>query len=626
MNIYSYYYGASAGSGIGIRALSPQLENHPILSDLKDLSSLHALEATGHESEMLSYLLRRNGFGILGLSYIEPPKSSGYGRSAPCGLQYVVSEAEMNLIGAELGGIVNFIDFQKPSSPFPAPQEKFPLNESGYSFHNSVSVLRPLVDSLVRVALSGQKEILLIALPKGKNSEYATARYTIAEALNYLPVSVRHKIRFFTGLPVGEGVTDPLAGFDNAVKYNANVVFCPSEYYEKLRGYRTFIGLDMNRPSDRVGAFAEYVTQTLTPSEAINHVVSLIPGEMTYSSLNQAAQKLLSGESLPLVDQLKEELENSKKLCWGYKQELDRKKQEIAELKKIASNQQPYVPQDDNDGDDPDEPQGRSALSRILLVCAVILLMALTGLASWLIATKVHTGSFFPKKETAVIAVKPTATPEAIVQDSRDTDDQGQRETVEAVTNADGKAAETDAAPSVTDTPTAVPTDAPTAEPTAKPTADPTAEPTAKPTADPTVKPAEVQGGQAEDSYVVKDAEETEPENKTPEDTSSGLGVNNRYGRTTFNVNLRKGNNKKAELIRELPKGTYVWMRKTENNEAGEQWTEVCVDGTFGYIMTKYLNMLSQEESNQYNAMQSTPVPVEMYAKQDLADGKNGQQ
>ena len=90
MEIYSYYYGAAAGQGIGIRAQSRQLEGNPIGTVLRDLSSLHALETPGQGADKLYYLLAQDGCSILGKSFLQSPKESGYSRSAPCGIQYVV--------------------------------------------------------------------------------------------------------------------------------------------------------------------------------------------------------------------------------------------------------------------------------------------------------------------------------------------------------------------------------------------------------------------------------------------------------------------------------------------------------------------------------------------------------
>lgn len=234
MAVYSYYYGASVDRGISVQAQSKELEMLPIRAMLKDLAAMHALDSSDHSGEMLSYLLSSGGYSVLGTSYIESPKSSGYNRSAPCGLMYVASDEDMGAAAGRLGKIVNFVNFQKPASATPAAMESFPLNESGYSFHNGPAILMPLVDGLTRVALSSAKDVLLVALPRGKSSDYATARYTIAEALGYLPSWMRGNIRFFTGLPVAESETDALKGFDNAVKYGANVIFCPNEFFSRL--------------------------------------------------------------------------------------------------------------------------------------------------------------------------------------------------------------------------------------------------------------------------------------------------------------------------------------------------------------------------------------------------------
>ena len=193
MKVFRNYYGASVDRGIGVQAQSAEIAQLNLDGILKELSSLHALESSEHDKEMLSYLVEKGGYSILGVSYTEQPKSSGYNRSAPCGLQYVVRTDELAEASTELGSLVNFVSFQKPDSASPVPLDCIPRNESGYTFHNSPSVIAPLIDGLVRVALSPEEEIMIIALPKGKNSEYASARYTIAELLCYLPVPLRMK-------------------------------------------------------------------------------------------------------------------------------------------------------------------------------------------------------------------------------------------------------------------------------------------------------------------------------------------------------------------------------------------------------------------------------------------------
>lgn len=300
MAVYSYYYGASVDRGISVQAQSKELEMLPIRAMLKDLAAMHALDSSDHSGEMLSYLLSSGGYSVLGTSYIESPKSSGYNRSAPCGLMYVASDEDMGAAAGRLGKIVNFVNFQKPASAVPAAMESFPLNESGYSFHNGPAILMPLVDGLTRVALSSAKDVLLVALPRGKSSDYATARYTIAEALGYLPSWMRGNIRFFTGLPVAESETDALKGFDNAVKYGANVIFCPNEFFARLKTHRSCIALDMEHPSGQVNAFARYIVSVPDVSASLTLVNSCLSGADTYEAINAAAQQVQRGEIMTM--------------------------------------------------------------------------------------------------------------------------------------------------------------------------------------------------------------------------------------------------------------------------------------------------------------------------------------
>ena len=409
MIVYSYYYGASAGRGIGTQAQSKELESLSLRSDLKDLSSLHALESSEHSGEMLSYMLTLGGYTILGLSYIESPKSSGYSRSAPCGLQYIIPEDSMEGTEIELGRIINFVNFQKPASAIPAPLESFPLNESGYSFHNSKAVLAPLVDGLVRVALSAQKEVLLVALPKGKGSDYASARYTISEALDYLPVQLRKNIHFFTGLPVAEGVSDALTGYDNAVKYGANVVFCPNEFYRQLIKQRTCIGMDMDRPGDEFGAFAAYITGVPDVSAALARVDGCMSGALTADNLSKAAIRAQRGD-IETVETLREKLKVNEKETQDLKSKARalvkrvnnleaengklRDELSVAEGGSVSTRNAGGRGSSNRGGGTRDG--GGSVLKKILAIAAAALILAIVGFLCWMISARVYTGKFFP--------------------------------------------------------------------------------------------------------------------------------------------------------------------------------------------------------------------------------------
>ena len=300
MKIFSYYYGASVDRGIGLQAQSKELQDSRISSALKELSSLHALESGEHKDEMMAYWLHVENCLVLGLSYLESPRTSGYNRRAPLGLQYILAGWDTNErshVQENLGRIINFVNFQKPSSPTPPPLDAFPLNDCGYYYHNKPEVLSALIEGLVQTACAPGKP-LLIALPKGKNSDYATARYTIAEALNCIPPQLRFNIFFFTGLPVGEGVLDPVTGFDNALKYKANVIFCAAEHFGQIRNQRSCIAVNMDQPQRECGAFAAYVGGALDPVKALDRVLQHHNGnEFTVESLNNASRMAREGKA-----------------------------------------------------------------------------------------------------------------------------------------------------------------------------------------------------------------------------------------------------------------------------------------------------------------------------------------
>ena len=86
--------------------------------------------------------------------------------------------------------------------------------------------------------------------------------------------------------------------------------------------------------------------------------------------------------------------------------------------------------------------------------------------------------------------------------------------------------------------------------------------------------------------------------------------VMNRYAKTSSKVFFRKEASTKSGKQGELAKNTNVYMIYTEENEAGELWTYAMVNGKTGYIMTKYLNALTEEDSAAWDAQQKTPAPV----------------
>ena len=329
MEVYSYYYGASVEKGICVQAQSKELSKLHLDSTLMDLSSLHALESSEHSNEKLSFLLGIEGYCVLGVSYIESPNNSGYTRSAPCSLQYIVRGEKIAQRVEEYGKIINFINFRKPSSIEPAVMNMFPLADSGYYYRNNPKVLSALVDGLIQVALS-EKDVLLIALPKGKNSEYATARYTMAEMINCIPNTLRTNIRFFTGIPVMEGINNPLTGYDTAMKYGANVIFCPNEYFSQLKSHRNCIGIDMDNPSSQTGFFAEYIANAPDTGDALSKVMSNAT-EVSYSSLNKAAQQVASGH-IVTIDMVRDQLNKNKEAYQNLEKDHIRLSQEYNDI------------------------------------------------------------------------------------------------------------------------------------------------------------------------------------------------------------------------------------------------------------------------------------------------------
>ena len=89
----------------------------------------------------------------------------------------------------------------------------------------------------------------------------------------------------------------------------------------------------------------------------------------------------------------------------------------------------------------------------------------------------------------------------------------------------------------------------------------------------------------------------------------------NRFGETNatqvkFRSEPSKASNK--NILATLSKGTKVWMVKDQVTDAGETWTQVIYNGTSGYIMSDLLTVMTEAESEQYEAEEcETPVPRE---------------
>ncbi len=624
MKVYRNYYGASIDRGIGVQSQSAEIKQFGLDGVLQELSSMHALESSEHAKEMLSYLVNHGTYSILGVSYTELPKSSGYNRSAPCGIQYVIPEKDLEDYSTELGSIVNFVSFQKPDSSTPLPLSSIPRNESGYTFHNSPTITAPIVDGLVHVALSSSNEMLVIALPKGKNSEYATARYTIAELLCYLPATLRTNIRFFTGLPVQEGRTEPIEGLENAIRFGANVVFCPNEYFRTLTSHRNCYSVDMDQPSGKPGAFARYITNASDISDGLATVLSYIDEPLTYERLNKAAEQAQNGERVS-IERLQGRLAEAEHECRQLERELQQITEDYRQLQRNnnqlkqhyeslkAQNEQldqqnAMLNQQNSkmiqrmekqkrneERQQPDyivEKESPKALKILLLTCVALILMCMAVITyNGMIRGMDHLFDF-----------------SRIEQKKDDPSGQGQGSPFPDIEDYKSESPETIITPSPEDvlnteiptpTPTEQTTDAPTNEPSINPTAVPAEtptdgtfqRPTAMPTAVPTDEPAEGFSG-INDSTNPETPEgeparsEVTPAPKEVEAETAMEKVLMRPQPSTDNI----------PKIRIKDKGTRVTVLEMGIWDNGEEWYKVKYGDDIGYIKAILINLIGDPE------------------------------
>ena len=607
MKVYRNYYGASVDRGIGVQAQSPELNQLNLDGLLKELSSMHALESSEHDKEMLSYLVEKNGYTILGVSYTEQPKSSGYNRSAPCGLQYIVNTQELTEVSTELGSIVNFVSFQKPESNSPAPLNYIPRNESGYTFHNSPSIIAPIIDSMIRVAISPDTDILVVALPKGKNSEYATARYAIAELLCYLPAALRMNIRFFTGLPVPDGKTDPIEGLDNAIKFGANVIFCPNEYYRTLTSHRNCYGVDMDQPGAQYGSFAQYIANSPDISDGLATVLSNLNGPLTYDRLNSAAEQAQNSGRVS-IEKLQSRLAATERECGRLGGELKKTRddclqlqQKNDEMRRYYENLKQRADQLNRDNQElilQNEKLNKTLVSRSARIqhnqyadyevnremppFLKGLLFGLITIVMMAIAILVYNGFTrgfghifdFSQIKQETVATEPIPTLQ-----------EHQTEQIN------------ETAVPETSTPEPVPTDNPTEEPTDTSTPKPTDTYTPAPTNTPTATPIEEQHTEPDQKSTEAPVHIEYPSNSTKETTET---KEIKAIVTDKNVRLRSEPVQKTEtIIRKLNKNDSITILEQYTDEKGTVWYKVRYKEEIGYIMADYVQIIDDLSSPQ---------------------------
>ena len=86
-----------------------------------------------------------------------------------------------------------------------------------------------------------------------------------------------------------------------------------------------------------------------------------------------------------------------------------------------------------------------------------------------------------------------------------------------------------------------------------------------------------------------------------------------RYGIANAKVRFRTEpyTTSNRTIIREIPKGSAVYMLANEYNTKGEMWTRVIINNEQGYIQTMYIDMLTQEASDLHALLAgATPVPT----------------
>ncbi len=133
--------------------------------------------------------------------------------------------------------------------------------------------------------------------------------------------------------------------------------------------------------------------------------------------------------------------------------------------------------------------------------------------------------------------------------------------------------------------------------------------------------PAEVENTEPEsipDLPAEKETTEPEPQKvlytpaPTPVETVIPAGTMiNRFGIINAKqVAFREAMNTEKAPISRLAKGDYVYLLREETNDAGDQWYLIEIDGRDGYVMKKFVEVMTQLESDEVTEKEcETPVP-----------------
>jgi hypothetical protein len=86
----------------------------------------------------------------------------------------------------------------------------------------------------------------------------------------------------------------------------------------------------------------------------------------------------------------------------------------------------------------------------------------------------------------------------------------------------------------------------------------------------------------------------------------------NRFAQTNKSVRFRAEMSTGSTIKKELKSGEYVYALRDQFNELGERWTAVLYWNEFGYVMSEYLDVLSQSDSDiiQHADPSQSPVPA----------------
>lgn len=100
------------------------------------------------------------------------------------------------------------------------------------------------------------------------------------------------------------------------------------------------------------------------------------------------------------------------------------------------------------------------------------------------------------------------------------------------------------------------------------------------------------------------------PVPETADKLPTGVPLN-RYGRLVRAANFRSGPSVDSPIVGEsVNAGDYVYLIINEQNAQNEIWTKVNINGTEGYIKSEHIYAISEEESTEYNQIQSSPAPI----------------